>query len=106
MVPTTIRLPDDLAERLTEFCQANGSAKNRVTVLALRAWLAPAVALANVKPEHAGIAPTTCGYTADQLGHDDPRGSRCGGTRKQPSGVAVCRHRTGKPTTRPPVGTH
>jgi hypothetical protein len=36
---TTLRLPDDLDARLSEYCQAVGAVRNRVAVLALQSWL-------------------------------------------------------------------
>jgi hypothetical protein len=36
---TTIRLPDDLGDRLETYCAATGAVKNRVVALALRSYL-------------------------------------------------------------------
>jgi predicted DNA-binding protein len=38
-VATTLRLPQELDERLTAYCENSGAVKNRVTVLALRDYL-------------------------------------------------------------------
>jgi hypothetical protein len=38
-VATTLRLPEDLDRRLSTYCAAVGATKNRLTVLALRAYL-------------------------------------------------------------------
>ncbi len=36
---TTIRLPEELGERLETYCAATGAVKNRVVVIALRSYL-------------------------------------------------------------------
>jgi hypothetical protein len=37
--PTTIRLPEDLGDRLESYCATTGAVKNRVIALALRSYL-------------------------------------------------------------------
>ena len=39
MPVTTVRLPDDLDDRLEAYCAAAGAVKDRVPALALQAWL-------------------------------------------------------------------
>jgi predicted transcriptional regulator len=51
---TTVRLPDDLDERLSRYCATTGAVKNRVVALALREYLedepAPRVVLTPREP--------------------------------------------------------
>jgi predicted transcriptional regulator len=39
MTATTVRLPEDLDERLSAYCATTGAVKNRVMALALRSYL-------------------------------------------------------------------
>ena len=60
MAATTVRLPDDLHERLTRYCATTGAVMNRVMALALREFLTddsvPRVALTPHEPADSPLA--------------------------------------------------